>query len=171
LPRQVPAAVEEHVGGPWAPEDVLPLNGAREEVFALREALQASRAAVAARKAEKKKRCGKRLPADVAAAVAGAAAPADGAAAGLAGSGAAAGAREADGAAAAGGRAGGGGGVKRAAEGAAAAAEERARAHRYKAGEAVPAHSTKGVWASIFTSAQAEVRETYGCRALSARGL
>ncbi|KAK9845759.1 hypothetical protein WJX81_001680 [Elliptochloris bilobata] len=40
-----------------------------------------------------------------------------------------------------------------------------------EAGEVVPMHATKDIWASIFTSSRPEVKETYGCRALSSRGL
>ena len=170
---QVPAAVEELVGGRWAPEDVLPLNGAPEEVRALREALIASRAAAAAKKAEKKRRNGKHAaaaPVDAAASTGAAEAASNGAAAGVA---AAADARGRDGGDEGGeGGAAGGRGAKRAADAAAeAAAEQRARAKRFQAGEAVPAHARKAVWASIFTSSQPVVKETYGCRALSSRGV
>ena len=180
---QVPAAVEEHVGGAWSPTDVLPLNGAPDEVQALRNALLASRTAAAARKAEKKRsKNGKRAPAT--AADPASAASADPAAPDAAASGAANGAANGAAAAAgggkepagwnAGGAAGGSGqrgAAKRAAEDAAAELEERARVKRFHAGEEVPAHATKGVWASIFTSSQPHVKETYGCRALSSRGL
>ena len=52
-----------------------------------------------------------------------------------------------------------------------AAAQELARAKKFKATEAAPAHASKEVWASIFTSSRPEAKETYGCRALSSRGL
>lgn len=55
---QVPAAVEELVGGKWAPEDVLPLNGMPEEVQRLREQMLLQRAAAKAKK-EKKRANGK----------------------------------------------------------------------------------------------------------------
>ena len=174
LSPQVPAAVEELVGGPWAPEDVLPLNGAPEEVRALREALIASRAAAAAKKAEKKRKIGKQAaaaPATIAASTGTVEEAArSGAAAGVT---AAADARGGDGGDEGGkGGAAGSRGAKRAADAAAeAAAEARVSAKRFQAGEAVPAHARKDVWASIFTSSQPVVKETYGCRALSSRGV
>ncbi len=51
---QVPAAVEELVGGKWAQEDVLPLNGTPEEVQQLREHMLLQRAAAKAKKERKK---------------------------------------------------------------------------------------------------------------------
>ncbi|KAL0044635.1 hypothetical protein WJX82_003672 [Trebouxia sp. C0006] len=52
--KQVPVAVEEHVGQTWAAIDVLPLNGTVEEVEQLREAMLAKRAAIKAKKKDKK---------------------------------------------------------------------------------------------------------------------
>ncbi len=49
--------------------------------------------------------------------------------------------------------------------------DERAHVKKFKATEAAPAHASKAVWASIFTSSRPEAKETYGCRALSSRGL
>lgn len=71
---QIPSAVEEVVGGPWAPEDLLPLNGTRAEVQELRESMLQQRAAVKAKK--DKKKGGKIGAAAVEAAIAGAAADA-----------------------------------------------------------------------------------------------
>lgn len=51
---QVPSAVEELVGGKWATEDVLPLNGTPEEVQHLREQMLLARAAARAKKEKKK---------------------------------------------------------------------------------------------------------------------
>ena len=50
-------------------------------------------------------------------------------------------------------------------------ADEKAHTKRFKAAEVKPAHASKEVWASIFTSSRPEAKETYGCRALSSRGL
>ena len=41
-PAQVPAAVEDHVGGKW--DSMLPINGTQDEVDALRQALLEERA-------------------------------------------------------------------------------------------------------------------------------
>jgi hypothetical protein len=51
---QVPAAVEEMVGSKWEQDDVLPLNGTPEEVRQLREKMLLQRAALKAKKKEKK---------------------------------------------------------------------------------------------------------------------
>ena len=52
--RQVPQAVEEHIGIKWTADDLLPVNGTDEEVEALREAVLKSRAAAKALRLEKK---------------------------------------------------------------------------------------------------------------------
>jgi hypothetical protein len=41
-PSQVPAAVEDHVGGKW--DSMLPINGTQDEVDAMRQALLEERA-------------------------------------------------------------------------------------------------------------------------------
>lgn len=50
-------------------------------------------------------------------------------------------------------------------------ADEKGHAKRFKAAEVRPVHASDKVWASIFTSSRPEAKETYGCRALSSRGL
>ncbi len=50
-------------------------------------------------------------------------------------------------------------------------ADEKAQAKKFKATETAPKLASKAVWASIFTSSRPEEKETYGCRALSSRGL
>ena len=51
---QIPSAVEEVVGGRWAPESVQPLNGTPAEVQELRERMMQQRAAGKAKKDRKK---------------------------------------------------------------------------------------------------------------------
>ena len=51
---QVPTAVEELLGGKWAQEDLLPLNGSAQEVHVLRERMLLARAAAKARKGVKR---------------------------------------------------------------------------------------------------------------------
>ena len=53
-PCQIPAAVEDLIGGKLADADMLPINGSQEEVTALREALLARRVAEKAEKLAKK---------------------------------------------------------------------------------------------------------------------
>lgn len=50
-------------------------------------------------------------------------------------------------------------------------AEDKAQVKKFKATDSAPKLASKTVWASIFTSSRPEEKETYGCRALSSRGL
>ncbi|KAL4440746.1 hypothetical protein ABPG77_000455 [Micractinium sp. CCAP 211/92] len=137
--KEVPKVVEEMVGGPWKPEELLQVNPTGEELQGMREALLLKRTAERAAKKDKKK--GK----------AGAAVAANGGVA-----------EQVAGAAAENGTAAGG--AKRAAEnggkaGSAAAAaaanggdDAAAAAKRFKAAELKPKGADDKVWSSIFTS-------------------
>ena len=172
---QVPVAVEEHVGQTWAAEDVLPLNGTVEEVEQLREAMLAKRAAIKAKKKDKK--ASKVLPASLSEAdrlllaqnaakeksqITSASQAADLAAAvaaevqsRLASSGA---------------------GSKRLADDEDSVApmseQEKALIKRFKASDRVPANASKSVYSSIFMSSRTGGdKESYTCRSTSARGM
>lgn len=188
---QVPAAVEELLGASWKQEDLLPLNGSPQEVAALRERMLLTRAAAKAKKSRKRA-----AAADGEAAVASVpssalAIRANGSAGDLSDRWAlkmipSATAMPSPGSGAAGtlvthlcsdeGHCFGAGVLAEAKQsppvaGDASLAEEKAHAKKFKATEAAPAHASKEVWASIFTSSRPEAKETYGCRALSSRGL
>lgn len=49
--------------------------------------------------------------------------------------------------------------------------EEQAHRKKFKAVDHAPAGATKSVYASIFTSSSAPVKETYGARSIGARFL
>lgn len=151
--REAPAAVEELLGGKWAADDLIPVNPQGEELEKRQQAVAAALAAERARK--KAKKAGKEKDkAAAAAAVAGAGGAAADAADGLA-----------DGAAAV--------GSKRppvappAGAAAAAAAGGVAAAKKLK----LPAGATPEVYASIFSTGQPKVKETFCCRSASGRGL
>ncbi|KAL0039417.1 hypothetical protein WJX79_007290 [Trebouxia sp. C0005] len=173
--KQVPVAVEEHVGQTWAAEDVLPLNGTVEEVEQLREAMLAKRAAIKAKKKDKK--ASKVLPTGLSEAdrlvlahnaakeksqITSASQAADLAAAvaaevqsRLASSGA---------------------GSKRLADDEDSAApmseQEKALIKKFKASDKVPANASKTVYSSIFMSSRkGGDKESYTCRSTSARGM
>ncbi|DBB01814.1 hypothetical protein WJX77_008966 [Trebouxia sp. C0004] len=173
--KQVPVAVEEHVGQTWAAEDVLPLNGTVEEVEQLREAMLAKRAAIKAKK--KDKRASRLAPSGLSEAdrlvlahnaakeksqITSASQAADLAAAvaaevqsRLASSGA---------------------GSKRLADDEDSAApmseQEKALIKKFKASDRVPANASKSVYSSIFMSSRkAGDKESYTCRSTSARGM
>lgn len=173
--KQVPVAVEEHVGQTWAAEDVLPLNGTIEEVEQLREAMLAKRAAIKAKKKDKK--ASKVLPTGLSEAdrlalahnaakeksqITSASQAADLAAAvaaevqsRLASSGA---------------------GSKRLADDEDSAApmseQEKALIKKFKASDRVPANASKSVYSSIFMSSRkGGDKESYTCRSTSARGM
>ena len=168
-------AVEEHVGQTWAAEDVLPLNGTIEEVEQLREAMLAKRAAIKAKKKDKK--ASKVLPTGLSEAdrlalahnaakeksqITSASQAADLAAAvaaevqsRLASSGA---------------------GSKRLADDEDSAApmseQEKALIKKFKASDRVPANASKSVYSSIFMSSRkGGDKESYTCRSTSARGM
>lgn len=50
-----------------------------------------------------------------------------------------------------------------------ASSEEQAQRKRYKAMDHMPAGASTSVYASIFTSSSAPVKETYGARSIGAR--
>jgi len=172
---QVPVAVEEHVGQTWTSEDVLPLNGTVEEVEQLREAMLAKRAAIKAKKKDKK--ASKVLPTGLSEAdrlllaqnaakeksqITSASQATDLAAAvaaevqsRLASSGA---------------------GSKRLADDEDSAApmseQEKAFIKKFKASDRMPANASKSVYSSIFMSSRkGGDKESYTCRSTSARGM
>ena len=173
---QIPQAVEEHVGQKWSAADIIPLNGTVEEVEQLREGMFARRAALKARKKDKKAAkvtvtgpseedvsliasnaareqsqvTSAAQAADLAAAVA-AQVQARLASNGKAGS-------------------------KRHPAGddtlAPRTEQEKALIKKYKASDRVPANASKGVYSSIFTSSRnGGEKESYTCRSTSARGM
>ena len=193
----MPAAVEELVGGKWAQEDVLPLNGTPEEVQQLREHMLLQRAAAKAKKERKKAGKLQAAAVDIVAGTAYVVPVQHSVAAHAAGMqlpicrlinfdpgkgkyaihmwglrcecmqcgssfehipvslvGAT-----------------GTAGRKRGDAEMGSLADEKAQAKKFKATETAPKLASKAVWASIFTSSRPEEKETYGCRALSSRGL
>ena len=140
--KEVPAVVEELVGGKWTPEDLLFLNPPAEEQQELRLALAAKRDAARAAKKEKKK--GKAAVAAGAATASGSGAGATAAMAPVAG-----GKRPAE-----------NGSTAAAAEalygGEAARNGAKAAAKKFKASELKPAGADEKVWSSIFTSSRGE---------------
>ncbi|CAL8469337.1 g8878 [Coccomyxa elongata] len=150
--KEVPAAVEELVGGKWAQEDVLPLNGAPEEVQQLREHMLLQRAAAKAKKERKKAGKLQAASGDIVAGATCVVPVEHGQAADAAGATGAAGRKRSD-------------------TEVSSLAEEKAQVKKFKATETAPKLASKAVWASIFTSSRPEEKETYGCRALSSRGL
>lgn len=165
--KQVPAAVEDHVGAKW--KAAMPINGTEEEMDSLREAMLKKRAAEkvgkAAEKAAKKAlKAGKVSSASPAVEIiaesgrAGRDVPSAAQAAALL----SASADE----------------VRRAAQKwpkrdlqAPHTSEETAQRKKFKAAEHVPEGADKRVWASIFTSSSGPVKETYGARSIGARFL
>jgi len=171
---QVPVAVVEHVGQTWTSEDVLPLNGTLEEVEELREAMLAKRAAIKAKKKDKKaskvahtglSEADRLLLAQNAAKeksqITSASQAADLAAAVAA---------EVQS------RLAGGAGSKRLADDedttAAMSEQEKALIKKFKASDRVPANASKSVYSSIFMSSRkGGDKESYTCRSTSARGM
>jgi hypothetical protein len=152
--REAPAAVEELLGGKWSSDDLIPVNPQGEELEKRQQTVAAALAAERTRKRAKK--AGKEKDKAAAAAVAGAAAvvvDADGAAAAVPGA-AAVGSKRPPVAPPA-------GAVAAAAAGGAAAAKKLK----------LPAGATPEVYASIFSTGQPKVKETFCCRSASGRGL
>lgn len=137
---QVPKVVEEMVGGPWQPEDLLPVNPTGDELQAMREALLLKRTAERAAKKEKKK--------DKAAAAANGGSTVEAVVpAAENGKAAAGGKRSAENGVGAGGAA-----AAAALNGGDDAAAAAATAKRFKAAELKPKGADEKVWSSIFTS-------------------
>jgi len=153
--REVPVAAEELLGGKWSKDDLIPVNPQGEELEKRKEAVAAGMAAERLRKAAKKAEKAASKAASKAAA-AGGSEPA--------------GVKVADAAAVA------VAGSKRglppagpAAPGApAAAAANGGNSHKKLK---LPAGATPEVYASIFSSGQTKMKETYCCRSASGRGL
>jgi hypothetical protein len=176
------AAVEEMAGGPWQPEDVLPINGTAEQIEEFRGAMLAKRAAAKAKKLNGKN--GKsHTKTAVDAVPSSSGGPAD---AGVTeaeqlqvAANAAEARRNVTSATAAADllAAVAAAGAKRAAtdEGAVNGCDVLQQSHgakRYKASERLPQGASKDVYASIFLSSRKqEEKETYLCRATSARGM
>lgn len=131
--KEVPAVVEEMVGGKWEASDLLPVNPSGEELQQMREALLLKRTAERAAKKEKKK--------DKAAAAAAAVGGGSGEPAEVTAAGGKRAAENGDAAAAA---------AKNGVNGAPAAAA--AGAKRFKAAELKPKGADDNVWNSLFTS-------------------
>ncbi|KAL3158830.1 hypothetical protein ABBQ32_011556 [Trebouxia sp. C0010 RCD-2024] len=172
--KQIPQAVEEHVGQKWTSEDVVPLNGTVDEVEQLRDAMLARRAAI---KAKKGKKAAKAVAAGLSEAdklvvssnaakersqVTSAAQAADLAAAVAA-------EVQARLASNGGKRRAGGAGDETVAP---MSEQEKALIKKFKASDRVPAHASKSVYSSIFMSSrQGGEKESYTCRSTSARGM
>lgn len=159
--REVPVAAEELLGGRWAADDIIPVNPQGGELEKRKEAVAAVLAAERARKAAKKAEK--------------AASKASKAAAGVAGGGGEAGGAAAVAVAA-------GAGSKRglppmgpaapgAAPGAAAAAANGGVGGPANKKLKLPPGATAEVYASIFSSKQPKMAETFCCRSASGRGL
>ncbi|KAL4457462.1 hypothetical protein ABPG75_012327 [Micractinium tetrahymenae] len=161
--KEVPKVVEEMVGGPWQPQDLLPVNPAGDELQGMREALLLKRTAERAAKKEKKK---DKATAAAAAGNGGAAAAAAAAAAPAAGENGKAGAggkRPAENGGTAGGAA-----AAAAASGGGDPAAAAAAAKRFKAAELKPKGADDKVWSSIFTSSgKQQGRNDYMVRGFS----
>ena len=173
---QIPQAVEEHIGQKWATTNIIPLNGAVEEVEQLRDAMLARRAAVKAKRGKKAAKATaaglseaeKLLVASNAARersqVTSATQAADLAAA------VAAEVQERL-------ASNGGAGSKRQADDgedtpAPMSEQEKALIKKFKASDRVPTHASKSVYSSIFMSSRkGGEKESYTCRSTSARGM
>lgn len=153
--REVPVAAEELLGGKWSKDDLIPVNPQGEELEKRKEAVAAAMAAERLRKAAKKAEKAASKAASKAAA-AGGSEPA--------------GAKAADAAAVA------VAGSKRGLPPAGPAAPGAPAAAAASGGHAqkklkLPAGATPEVYASIFSSGQTKVKETFCCRSASGRGL
>ena len=172
---QIPQAVEEHVGQKWTLEDAIPINGTVEEVEQLRDTMLARRAAVKAKKKDKKvakaaatglSEADKLLVASNAAKERGHITSAT---------------QAADLAAAVASElqtrlANNGAGSKRQIDEedipAPMSEQEKAVIKKFKASDRLPANASKGVYSSIFMSSrQGGEKESYTCRSTSARGM
>jgi len=193
--KEVPAVVEELVGGPWGPEDWILVNPAGEQLEEMRVKLAAK---LAAERAEKEKKARKKAAKGAAA---------SGSTLGATGAEQQQGDQNGDGAgpssngaststaavAAGNGHMESGkkrsppqpshtGGLPAPAAAAAASASRQQQgapqpgstqppAKKPKKLVGMPAHATPSLYASLFTSSQPEGKETYCCRSVSARGV
>ncbi|KAK9814475.1 hypothetical protein WJX72_006506 [[Myrmecia] bisecta] len=162
--KQVPSAVEEHIGQQWTPADVLVLNPTAEEAEQMREQLLQKRAAAKASKKTGKHgvKNGATAAEDLVIAANAAKARSQPTSAAAVADIVASAAELAHAAHAA-------HNGKRSAE--QAALDGKAKAKKFKAPETAPKYASKDVYASIFTSSRPQEKETYSCRSTSARGM
>lgn len=173
--KQIPQAVEEHVGQKWTSEDLIPINGTVEEVEQLRDAMLARRAALKSKKKDKQaakaaaaglSEADKLLVASNAAKERGHLTSATQAADLVAAVASEVQTRLAS----------NGAGSKRQLDEedvpAPMSEQEKALIKKFKASDRLPVNASKGVYASIFMSSrQGGEKESYTCRSTSARGM